>query len=134
MADTDDFERIGKEAQQARQAAYKSYSDAAGVVRERLMEFAEVVRTNKSPEVRERHQQALAAAESLKQLTERELEHADENWREWVEEARARREDERLTRQEKATNSTTWAAWAAALAAFMSVVVTAWQVFGPHRS
>lgn len=56
-------------------------------------------------------------------MTERELDNADQNWREWVEEARSREEDERLRRQEKTTTSATWAAWAAAIAAVMSVIV-----------
>jgi hypothetical protein len=128
--DGDRFQRVGESASQVRRAAYESYSRAADLVRERIKAVGEAHPPLETP-LRE---QGLALALRMKELTERELDHADQNWREWVEEARARQDEARLQRQEKATTSATWAAWAAAFAAFMSAVVAAWQVFGPFVS
>jgi len=62
---------------------------------------------------------ALEVAERMKTLTEHELEHAERNWAEWLEETRSREQNKRLERQEKTTRTATVAAWGSAVAALV---------------
>ncbi len=132
-ANPDDVLAKGEEYSKVRQAAFKSYSNAADLVRERLKALAHANEKGGVQALMDRLERDLAVAVRLKELTVLELQHADENWREWKEEQRWEHEQGRLTRQEKTTTSATCAAWGAFLAALASAFATAWPLFGPAR-
>lgn len=124
------FRRVGEKASEVKRVAYESYSKAADVVRQRALELDDAIHRRGTAEAVERRREALGTAVRVKELAQHEHEAADRNWSEWLDEHRARQEDERLERQATIARSAMWAAWAAALAAFMSLLVAVWQVFG----
>lgn len=129
--DPETFRVAGESAAEARAAAYETYSRAASLVRKRAVELDEVLHRHDTAQAVEHRREALAAAVQIKELAQHEHEAADQNWREWLEEYRARQEDDRLTRQEGIARSAKRAAWASAIAALMSFIVAFWQLFGP---
>lgn len=125
------FRRAGEKASEVKRVAYESYSRAADVVRQRAAELDDALhKHHTSTQVVERAREALAVAIHVKDLAEHEHVAADQNWREWLDEHRARQEDERLHRQEGIAHSAKQAAWASALATALAGLVTFWQVFG----
>lgn len=124
--DDERFRAAGVRLSQTRQAAHESYSKAADLVRERLVEVQKVLG---HPPRREAAEAALRVAQELRALTERELDEANATWTEWLGEAHAREEDARLRRQEKATTSATWAAWGSAVAALAALAMSIWNLW-----
>lgn len=129
----DRFRAAGERASQIRREAFRSYSEAAGLVRDRLAEVEGAIRSGAPAPVLDLLRASLSVAVQMKELTERELDNADQNWSEWLGEARARQDEERIQRQERTTTSATRAAWAAAVAAFFSAIAAFWQILDTVR-
>lgn len=134
MATRDEEEKFraqGVRVSETRQDAYKSYSKAADLVREKLLALQSLIdkKVPASGGQRVNADAELSVALEMKKLTERDLDDANATWNEWRTEARAREDDERLRRQEGATSSATWAAWGSAVAALATLAMSAWNVW-----
>lgn len=121
------FLDVGRRAAEVRDTTQKIYYKTVDKVIEQLKLLGEA--SNADPHVREQREVELRCALERKELAERQVDLANGAFMEWWEQARAREEDQRTYRQERATSSATWAAWGSAVAAIATLAMSIWNVW-----